>query len=171
MQTDFIISEFYISDCFATDGKVAPKYSQKLAEDGCAVQFQNSVLQNLISPALSSDSKTLTFNQFGFIGESDAVALYFELNCIVRIGTAPACSSNELKQSRTRLRTTNATNSDRVAGKVSYQTQIDSTSGSQRIENLALTTATTPQPFKMDESSAVTISASIFFAIGFVFLL
>ena len=112
---------------------------------------------------MSSDSKTLTFNQFGFVDESDAVALNFELNCIVKIGTAPTCSSTALVQSRREMK---VASSERVAGKVTHQTRIDSSSGSQQIGNLAL--AISP---KTDEYSAATILAPMTLAVGLSTLL
>ena len=142
----------------ATDGQQVPKYTQNLVTNGCAIQFPNPTLQKLINPALSLDSKTLSFNQFGFVDDSDSVALNFQLNCIVKIGNAPTCSTNGTQ------RRIIETGMNKVAGHVTVTTQIDANSGSEKIGNLAVSA-------KNEQSSAAPILASATLAMGLAALL
>ena len=148
----------------ATDGEQVPNYTQDLVTNGCAIQFPNPTLQKLINPALSLDSKTLSFNQFGFVDDSDSVALNFQLDCVVKIGNAPTCSTDGFE------RRIIETGMNKVAGHVTVKTQIDSTSGAEKIGNLAVSPKNEQNSAQSAESAAP-ILASATVAMGLAALL
>ena len=125
-----------------------------MVEDGCAVEFSNPTLQALIDPELSSDGTTMSYNQFGFVDDSDDVALNFELSCTVKIGTAPTCSDNGVEARRQ--------SSDKVATIVTIKSQVNGTG--KRVGNLAVSG-------NNQQSSAAAIFASTTLAAGLATLL
>ena len=102
----------------------------------------------------------MSFNQFGFVDESDAVALNFELNCIVKIGTAPTCVDDGLERRLLKI------GNNKVAGSVTHKTKIDATSGSQQIGNLAVS----PKKEETSTSAAPTLVSTCFAAFFAAFL-
>ena len=67
------ISDFYLSDCTATNGKDAPDYqSLVLIKDGCMVDLGS--LEQGIQAASPNPGHYITFNQFGFADETSGLS-------------------------------------------------------------------------------------------------
>jgi len=96
-----LTSGYYIDSCVADNeydsGNGAYK-SLNLVTNGCAAATSSAASMATIKPVLGSSSTDLSFDQFAFVDASstfDAPVLKFELNCVLKFGTAPTCSGRK----------------------------------------------------------------------------
>merc|ERR1712168_1008993 len=96
--TDSAITDFYLYDCTATNGKTGSDLkSLALVRKGCMVDLDG--LASDISATMTG--KVLSFNQFAFADASQTeLTLDFDVTCSIMLGTAPdntACGSMTLE--------------------------------------------------------------------------
>jgi len=100
--------EFHIVNCEANNNLASDNSDYKvvkLVENGCLGDTSIEPL-NQISPTLSGNGKTVTFNQFGFIvAGSNPITLNFNLECTLMLGpakTADDCAARSPRQIKPR---------------------------------------------------------------------
>lgn len=92
--SDSAITDFYLYDCTASNGKTGTDLKQlPLVKQGCMADL--GVLATDISATMSG--KVLNFNQFAFADSSQtSLALDFDVTCSIMLGSAPnnaACAA------------------------------------------------------------------------------
>jgi len=109
MKIDFdsigeLTSGYYIDSCVAdnevSDPTAEAYKKQALVTDGCALTSTDMPLST-INPTLDATSTALTFEQFAFVDATstfDAPVLKFELNCVLKFGTAPGCGGGRRRR-------------------------------------------------------------------------
>jgi len=175
-----LTSGYYIDSCVAdnelvaqlADGGNNPLYKNlDLVANGCALTAASDPSMASINPQLGATSTDLSFEQFAFVDASstfDAPVLKFELNCVLKFGTAPSC--DPAVQNRRRRATQNA-NGDTMEpvsisipviadGAINYSGGI-ATAGPENLANLGAKSA---------ESGATEMLVSAMAAAGFLML-
>jgi len=86
---------YYIESCVANnevaDSKATTYKDLELVTSGCASLVKDATMTT-INPTLDATSTVLSFDQFAFVDSTstfDAPVLKFELNCVLKFGTAP----------------------------------------------------------------------------------
>lgn len=88
-----LLSDFYFETCtasnMATDDGSGNYKSFELVASGCAPTGTDPTTAAI--NAVTSDGFTLSYDQFGFIDQTDD-SLTFHLSCDIRVGTFPGCT-------------------------------------------------------------------------------
>ena len=74
---DVAITDFFLSDCTASNGKTAPDVprSLDLIQDGCMVDLGN--LETAIAATSPNPGQYIAYNQFGFVDDLGASSEFF----------------------------------------------------------------------------------------------
>ena len=121
--TDPAITDFFLADCTASDGKEAPDVpkSLKMIEDGCMVAIDSPLNLQTASP---NPGHFIDYRQFGFVDSDSTLELLFKLTCNIRLGTAPTDADCQPARAGRKRRQTEQTEFTQTTGTFDFLSTI-----------------------------------------------